>query len=116
MTAFAAAALFAWGDTWLPRFCFLDDLTLDLYHHDGRVEDQWLALDPHEFELLWRLATAPRRCLSAQALIAWGQGQAETALTRLEAKLSVHRLDHVLARYEGGCVCLGVPPEPSLCA
>ncbi|MCU0947329.1 MAG: hypothetical protein MUF47_03640 [Porphyrobacter sp.] len=118
MTAFRAAALFGWGDTWLPRFCYLDDLTLDLYHHDGRIEDRWLALDPHEFELLWRLAKAPRRCLSALALLGWAreQADADAALAQLADKLAAHGLDDALARYDGGCVCFGLPPEPRLCA
>lgn len=41
------------------RFREADDLTLDQFHHDGRVEDVWLGLHPQEFAMLWRLAERP---------------------------------------------------------
>ena len=107
MTTLKTSALFAGGEAWLPRFRDLGDLTLDLFHHDGRVEDRWLALDPAEFELLWRLAKAPGRCLPDQALVGWVRDQrnAELALMRLSAKLAAHHLGHVLARHNEGCLC-----------
>ncbi|MFN3990526.1 MAG: hypothetical protein ACK4IS_09725 [Erythrobacter sp.] len=108
MTMVRLAALFAHGETSLPRFRELGDLTLDLLHHDGRIEDRWLALDPAEFELLWRLAKAPGRCLSDQALAGWvrDQGDAELALMRLSEKLAAHHLGYVLARDKEGGLCL----------
>lgn len=102
-----ASALFADGEAWLPRFRDLGDLTLDLFHHDGRVEDRWLALDPPEFELLWRLAKEPRRCLPERALLGWAREQTnvELALMRLSAKLAAHDLGNVVARHKEGCLC-----------
>ena len=38
-------------DEIMPRFCEIRDVTLDLLHRDGRVEDSWLGLHPREFEL-----------------------------------------------------------------
>lgn len=107
MTTLGVAALFGDGETWLPRFRDLGDLTLDLFHHDGRVEDRWLALDPAEFELLWRLAKRPGRCVPEHVLAAWASGQrnAEHALGHLAAKLVAHRLGNLLAQHREGCLC-----------
>lgn len=112
MSMLNASALFVGGETWLPRFRDLGDLTLDLFHHDGRVEDRWLALDPAEFELLWRLAQDPRRCLSERALARWAREQpsAELAIMRLAAKLTRHHLGSVLVRHGEGCLCFAPPP------
>jgi hypothetical protein len=48
--------------------CFREagDLTLDLLHRDGRVDDKWLGLEPPEFECLWALAN-DRSEIAAQA-------------------------------------------------
>jgi DNA-binding response OmpR family regulator len=111
VTTLRVSALFAAGEAWLPRFRDLGDLTLDLFHHDGRVEDRWLALDPAEFELLWRLAKEPGRCLPEPALVGWAREQAnvELALIRLSAKLAAHRLGGLLARHGEGCLCFAPP-------
>lgn len=99
-----AAALFVGGQAFLPRFRHIGDLTLDLFHHDGRVEDRWLALHPHEFELLWQLAGAPRRCLPDQALAAVIQDTEDLAVTtaRLRAKLLAHGLADFLIHHPNG--------------
>jgi two-component system, OmpR family, response regulator len=116
MTASPGSALFAAGETSLPRFRQLSDLTLDLLHHDGRVEDRWLGLDPYEFQLLWRLAREPQRRLSDEALMAWAreQASAELAARRLQAKLAAHGLGHVLARHVSGFSAFGPSPGPRL--
>ncbi len=113
MTKPSVCALFAGGEAWLPRFRHLGDLTLDLFHHDGRVEDCWLALDPAEFELLWRLAKEPGRCLPEYALAGWARAQddVELALRRLCAKLAAHHLGNVLARHGEGCLCFAPPGD-----
>jgi DNA-binding response OmpR family regulator len=107
MTMFKVSTLFVGGESWLPRFRVLGDLTLDLFHHDGRVEDRWLALDPAEFELLWRLAKDPQRCLSERVLAGWAREQpsVELAIQRLGAKLARHHLGSVLVRHDEGCLC-----------
>ena len=92
MAVMDGASLFAAGETFVPRFRQLGDLTLDLFHQDGRVEDCWLGLDPLEFTLLWRLAAAPQRRLPDEVLMAWAreQASAELAARRLHAKLAAH--------------------------
>ncbi len=52
------------------RFREAGDLTLDLFHHDGRVDDRWLGLHAREFAILWRLAARPGRSVSRAELIA----------------------------------------------
>lgn len=118
MTFIKGSALFASGEACLRRFCHIGDLTLDLFHHDGRVEDSWLALQPHEFELLWKLAKAPRHCLPTIALIEWTRNQvdAELATDQLVAKLSAVGLADLLTRHPEGYYCLKAPPAPSALA
>ncbi|MFO6446123.1 hypothetical protein ACLBKU_03170 [Erythrobacter sp. NE805] len=60
--------LLAEGTT--TRFREAGDLTLDLFHHDGRVEDRWLGLQPREFAILWRLAERPGALVADTALTA----------------------------------------------
>ena len=55
----ASTQRFPYGEIMIPRFRELGDVTLDLFHRDGRVDDQWLGFHPREFELLWRLADEP---------------------------------------------------------
>lgn len=47
------------GELSASRFREAGDVTLDLAHRDGRVEDKWLGLQPGEFVWLWRLAEEP---------------------------------------------------------
>lgn len=111
-------ALFAGGDVSLPRFCHIGDLTLDLFHHDARVEDSWLALQPDEFELLWQLARAPRGCLSDQALTAARRNLDELARTteKLRAKLQSCGLADFLIRHPKGYYCLAAGCEAGTAA
>lgn len=53
----------------LPRFREVGDLTLDLLHRDGRVEDRWLGFHPREFELVWRLAECPGEPVTRRQLL-----------------------------------------------
>lgn len=105
MTFLKAAAMFAGGEAFLPRFCDIGDLTLDLFHHDARVADQWLALHPFEFEMLWRLARNPHKCLSEAAIIGLSLDQASFAgaAERLLAKLHACGLGNILVRHPEGC-------------
>ena len=65
-----AVPQFPGSDTLIPRFREAGDLTLDLFHRDGRVEDRWLGLHPREFELLWRLAEQPGQRTTREQLLA----------------------------------------------
>ena len=59
MNALSISDSFRSGDLSASRFREAGDVTLDLAHRDGRVEDKWLGLQPPEFALLWRLAEEP---------------------------------------------------------
>jgi two-component system, OmpR family, response regulator len=109
VTFLHAIRLFADGETTLPRFRHLGDLTLDLMHHDGRVEDRWLELDPDEFALMWRLAREPGQCLppDASAAAPGGPAPQRVVLAQLHAKLALHDLGDVLIHQPGGCACSG---------
>jgi len=104
--------LFADGETVLPRFRHIVDLTLDLMHHDGRVEDLWLHLEPDEFALLWRLARQPGRCMPAEAVgpFLGGQAHGPVVLAKLHIELSAHGLDDVLIHNCDASVCSGIAP------
>ncbi|MCZ8370163.1 MAG: winged helix-turn-helix domain-containing protein [Porphyrobacter sp.] len=52
------------------RFRQAGEMTLDLFHRDGRVDDIWLGLGADEFALLWRLAAQPGERLTGQQLLA----------------------------------------------
>lgn len=56
-------------DDLIPRFREVGDVTLDLFHRDGRVDDRWLGFHPREFELLWRLAETPGERLTRRQLL-----------------------------------------------
>lgn len=110
MTLLQAVHLFADGETTLPRFRHIGDLTLDLMHHDGRVEDRWLELEPDEFALMWRLARDPGQCPTIGAMRAFpGKPKPQRAiLEQLRSKLAAHGLCDVLIHQSMGCMCPGV--------
>lgn len=106
----------------LPRFREAGDVTLDLLHRDGRVEDRWLALHPREFELLWRLAKQPGERLTKRQLLAdvWRMNHVPETnsvavhVARVRAKLEVFGLSHMLATHPDGGYYLNAPPGPSV--
>lgn len=105
----------------MPRFREAGDVTLDLFHRDGRVEDRWLGLHPREFELLWRLAEQPGRQLTRRQLLAdvWRISfEPETNslavhVARVRAKLEPFGLARILATHPDGGYFLDAPPGPS---
>jgi DNA-binding response OmpR family regulator len=113
--------LFPADDTLIPRFREAGDVTLDLFHRDGRVEDRWLALHPREFELLWRLSEQPGKRLSRQQLLedVWRLSfEPETNslavhVARVRAKLEPFGLARILATHPDGGYFLDAPPGPS---
>ena len=74
-------------------------VTLDLFHRDGRIEDQWLGFHPREFALLWRLAESPGMRVSRRELLAdvWRldhdpeTNSVEVHISRLRSKLAISR-------------------------
>ena len=57
-------------DSLIPRFREAGDVTLDLLHRDGRIDDRWLGLHPRECGLVWRLAQEPGQRVSKLQLLA----------------------------------------------
>ena len=112
------------SDTLIPRFREAGDVTLDLLHRDGRVEDRWLGLHPREFELLWRLAQEPGKRLSKRKLLAdvWRisfepeTNSVAVHVARVRAKLQPFGLSRILATHAEGGYYLDAPPGPSFYA
>lgn len=111
-----------------PRFREAGDLTLDLAHHDARVEDRWLGLNPREFAILWRLADRPGEevCEAALSADLWrvrfGLEVGDIALhvAHLCAKLAAVGLADLVAAAAGGGYAIttraagGLLPGPCL--
>lgn len=58
------------SDVMIPRLREAGDVTLDLFHRDGRIADRWLAFYPREFALHWRLSEHPGGRMTRQQLLA----------------------------------------------
>ena len=127
MNALPGLGHFPASDIATPRFREAGDLTLDLTHHDGRVEDRWLGLHPREFAILWRLAERPGEAVSDAMLmgdlwrVRFGCNAADIAghVARLAAKLAAFGLAGLVAAAPDGSYALaasalrGVVPGPS---
>lgn len=121
MSSTLAYNVFPDSDSLIPRFREAGDVTLDLLHRDGRVEDRWLSLHPREFELLWRLAQEPGKCLSKRQLLAdvWRitfephTNSVAVHVARVRAKLQPFGLSRILATHPEGGYYLDAPPGPS---
>lgn len=108
-------------DTMMPRFLEAGDVTLDLFHRDGRVVDRWLHLHPREFALLWRLAEDPGVALSRRELLkdVWRlHFEPETNslavhVSRLRSKLEPFGLDRMIETLPDGSYRLQAPPGAS---
>ena len=119
MNSFSLPVLFPDGDTLIPRFREAGELTLDLFHRDGRVADRWLRLQPREFELLWRLAARPGERHSRLQLLADEtptdlDPQANSVALRvalLRAKLAPFGLARMLATHPEGGYFLDIAPD-----
>ena len=116
-----AYTVFPDSDALIPRFREAGDVTLDLLHRDGRVDDRWLGLHPREFELLWRLAQEPGRRLSKRQLLAdvWRitfephTNSVAVHVARVRAKLQPFGLSRILATHPEGGYFLDAPPGPA---
>lgn len=116
MSGFGQAAAYA---RITQRFLEAGDLTLDLAHCDGRVEDRWLGLLPREFAIIWRLAEHPGEAVAEAALMAelWRAGfDCQTAeigalAANGAAKLAASGLVGLLAPHPGGGFVLDPRPR-----
>jgi len=105
----------------IPRFREVGDVTLDLFHRDGRVEAKWLALHPREFALFWRLAEEPGVRMTKQQLLAdvWRidfepeTNSVAVHVARVRAKLEPHGLADIIVTHPDGGYMLDAPPGPS---
>ncbi len=121
MNSNAVSSLFPDSDTLIPRFREAGDVTLDLFHRDGRVEDRWLGLHPREFELLWRLAEQMGEPMTKQQLLAdvWRisyepeTNSVAVHVARVRAKLASFGLSGMLVTHPDGGYFLDAPPGPS---
>ncbi len=109
-------------DTAVRRFREAGDLTLDLFHRDGRIDDRWLGLHLREFALLWRLARHPGECLTGLQLMAeaWrvaGDAESASIATQVElarAKLALAGCAQLIGTDADGRYFLDVPPATGL--
>jgi DNA-binding response OmpR family regulator len=110
------------SDAAIPRFREAGDLTLDLLHRDGRVEDRWLALEPGEFALLWRLGERPGLPVPSRQLVSDvsrsrpGAGEADVAelVARARARLEPLGLACLIVTHPDGSLSLAGPPATGL--
>lgn len=120
MNSIAAQYFFHDSDAVLPRFREAGDVTLDLFHRDGRVDDRWLGFHPREFELLWRLAEQPGTRVTKQQLLTevWRinfepeTNSVAVHVARVRSKLDVFGLSSILATHPEGGYYLDVPADP----
>lgn len=120
MNSIAAQYFFPDSDAVLPRFREAGDVTLDLFHRDGRVDDRWLGFHPREFELLWRLAEQPGTRVTKQQLLTevWRinfepeTNSVAVHVARVRSKLDVFGLSSILATHPEGGYYLDVPADP----
>lgn len=119
MNAISPTGQFPGSDVMIPRFREAGDLTLDLFHRDGRIDDRWLGLHPREFALIWRLAQQPGERMTRRQLLAevWRiNHEPETNsvavhVARVRAKLEPFGLSRLIATHSEGGYFLALPPE-----
>ncbi|SMQ69628.1 Transcriptional regulatory protein, C terminal [Altererythrobacter xiamenensis] len=105
----------------IPRFREAGDLTLDLFHRDGRVEDRWLGLHPREFELLWRLVQDVGTPVTRKQLLVdvWRiNHEPETNsvavhVARVRGKLARLGLENIVLTHPEGGYYIDAPAGPS---
>jgi DNA-binding response OmpR family regulator len=113
---------FSGNDMAGPRFREAGEMVLDRFHRDGRVDAQWLGLNPREFALLWRLAAQPGERLCDQQLrteafrIMPGPVPEGIAadIARLRGKLAAAGAGHLICIDGDGRYFLDVPPDHGL--
>lgn len=104
-------------DTLIPRFREAGDVTLDLLHRDGRIDDRWLGLHPREFGLVWRLAQEPGQRVSKRQLLAdvWRitfepeTNSVAVHVARVRAKLQPFGMAKILATHPEGGYYISAP-------
>ena len=121
MSSAQAIRLWPGSGEMIPRFIEAGDITLDLFHRDGRVDGHWVRFHPREFELIWRLAQCPGQRFSRKRLLAevWrtnlesGTNSLAVHVARIRSKLEPFGLAHIVATHSDGGYFLNAPPGPS---
>lgn len=124
MNSRTASRLFLDNGNLLPRFRAAGDVTLDLFHRDGRVDAKWLSFHPREFELLWRLAQEPGKRVSKRQLLAdvWridfepDTNSVAVHVARIRSKLEPFGLARLIATHPDGGYFLDAPDADMLFA
>jgi DNA-binding response OmpR family regulator len=122
VNAITAPDQFPESDVMIPRFREAGDVTLDLFHRDGRVEDRWLCLHPREFALLWRLAEQPGTRMTRRQLLAevWRihfepeTNSVAVHVARVRSKLEPFGLARLVGTHPDGGYFLDAPPADCL--
>jgi DNA-binding response OmpR family regulator len=122
VNSICANPLFPASDIMIPRFREAGDVTLDLFHRDGRVDDRWLGLHPREFALLWRLAQQPGTRMTRRELLAevWRihfepeTNSVAVHVARVRAKLEPFGMARLIATHPDGGYFLDPPPASGL--
>lgn len=104
------------------RFRMADEITLDLFHRDARVDDRWLGLGADEFAMLWRLAASPGERLTRDELLAetWQfagadeNDDAAPGLAGLHAKLAAAGTAYLICTDGAQRVFLAARPSAAL--
>lgn len=118
MNAISSPGRLPGGAAVMPRFREAGDVTLDLFHRDGRVIDSWLGLHPREFALLWRLAEQPGERITRKQLLAevWRihfepeTNSVAVHVARVRAKLEPFGLARLIGTHPEGGYFLDAPP------
>ena len=119
MNSIAASRLIAANNAMLPRFRVVGEVTLDLFHRDGRVDDHWLGFHPREFELVWRLAETVGQRVSKRQLLSevWRinfepeTNSVAVHVARVRSKLEPHGLTGLLATHPDGGYFIDAPVQ-----
>lgn len=120
MSVSTVQRLWLQGDTMIPRFREAGDLTLDLVHRDGRVDDRWLRLHPREFEVLWRLAECVGKRVTRKQLLedVWRifhephTNSVAVHIARIRSKLDMLGIASILLTHPDGGYYLDAPTGP----
>lgn len=99
----------------VSRYRTAGPVTLDLFHRDGRIDDQWLGFHPREFALLWRLAEDPGQRVTRRELLSdvWRldhdpqTNSVEVHVSRLRAKLAISNAGWLVVTDPSGGYRLG---------
>jgi DNA-binding winged helix-turn-helix (wHTH) protein len=121
VNAITSPGQFPGRDVMIPRFRDAGDVTLDLFHRDGRIDDRWLGFHPREFALIWQLAEHPGERMTRRQLLAevWRihiepeTNSVAVHVARVRAKLEPYGLARLIAPIPKVGTSLMPRPKPT---